>query len=193
LRLAGLLHDVGKGKTQSIDENGRIRFLTHEKVGATMATDWLRDYCMSNKAIDHVKWSVHHHMRPLSLLNSLPLSETPSRRAIYRFFHDARSSGIDVGLLTLADYLATHNGKGIQAEWEHLLKIVDSLFMHYFNHFDETVAPTPLLNGQDLMQVLQLKPGPEIGRLLRLITEAQAAGDLHTRDEALSFAHKAAQ
>ncbi len=63
-----------------------------------------------------------------------------------------------------------------------------ALYFAYFEQFDETVKPTPLVNGRDLMQQLDLEPGPEIGRLLRLIEEKQAVGEITTRVEALQFA-----
>jgi hypothetical protein len=46
------------------------------------------------------------------------------------------------------------------------------------------------LNGNDLMAELDLAPGPQIGRLLEAIREAQAAGELHTREAALSLARE---
>jgi hypothetical protein len=64
------------------------------------------------------------------------------------------------------------------------------LFRHYFEQFTETVAPAPLLDGNELMAALQLKPGPEVGRLLRLIEEAQAAGEVASKEEAIDFARQ---
>ncbi len=198
LRLSGLFHDVGKLETQTVEGNGRIRFFGHDKVGAKIAAKRLRRLHLSNQAIKHVKFTVQNHMRPLSLLNSLAPQKKPSRRAIYRFFRDAKEAGLDVSLLALADFLATNNRLdnqrlSNQAEWEHLLAIVAELLHHYFNRHEESVAPKPLLNGHDLIQLLQLSPGPEIGRLLRLLEEAQAAGELHTKEAAIEFAYQTQQ
>ncbi len=187
LWLGALFHDVGKGATQTVDENGRIRFLGHDTVGATMAAHRLRQLTLSNQAVKHIETIVAGHMRPLLLLNAGGL---PSRRAVYRYFRDTQTAGLDIGLLTLADHLGTYDGPGSAEAWAHLIAIVARLFSHYFDHYTDTVAPAPLLDGRDLITHLRLLPGPEIGRLLRLVQEAQAAGEIHTRAEALEFARR---
>jgi poly(A) polymerase/tRNA nucleotidyltransferase (CCA-adding enzyme) len=68
---------------------------------------------------------------------------------------------------------------------------VEQLCYHYFEQHEETVAPPLLVDGRTLMHALNLAPGPEIGRLLRLIQEAQAAGELPTAESAIEFARTA--
>jgi poly(A) polymerase/tRNA nucleotidyltransferase (CCA-adding enzyme) len=63
--------------------------------------------------------------------------------------------------------------------------------IHYFDHYSATVDPEPLLDGSELIRLLEIAPGPEVGRLLRIIREAQAAGDIATQDEALALARQA--
>jgi hypothetical protein len=56
---------------------------------------------------------------------------------------------------------------------------------------DETlVAPPRLLRGDELMAALKLPPGPEVGRLLEVVREAQAAGEISTPEEALALAQR---
>jgi tRNA nucleotidyltransferase/poly(A) polymerase len=190
LHLDALFHDAGKLSTRTVDEEGRIRFLGHDKAGAEVAAVRLRALKFSRQAIKQVETAVAHHMRPFSLAQT---GKPLSRRAIFRYFRAAGETGLDVGLLALADHLATYEGMGDTAVWEHLLAVVAELFRHYFHLFTETVAPEMLVNGRDLMEELNLPSGPEIGRLLRLVQEAQAAGSLHTRAEALAFARAARQ
>jgi poly(A) polymerase len=188
LRLAALFHDVGKKATKTIDEEGRFRFFGHAEEGADLAGRRLRKLCLSNDAIHQIEIIVKEHMRPLMLAQSL--GATPSRRAAYRYFKAAADNGLDVGLLSLADHLATYNGPGDSAKWEELLGLVAALFDYYFEQYDQTVKPATLVNGRDLMEYLDLPPGPEIGRLLSLIEENQAAGDISTREDALQFARQ---
>jgi transcription initiation factor IIE alpha subunit len=54
----------------------------------------------------------------------------------------------------------------------------------YFNHQQTVVTPKLLLTGRDLIQQFGLKPGPEIGRLLTALQEAQAVGQVTSRKEA---------
>jgi putative nucleotidyltransferase with HDIG domain len=195
LRLAALFHDVGKKETQTIEEGGhgqnRIRFIGHDKVGAVLAAKRLRRLSLSNQAVDHVKRIVAGHMRPLLLANAQ--GKTPSRRAVYRFYRDTKTAGLDIGLLSLADHLATYDGVGDPAIWLTLVALVGELYRHYFEQYEATIAPRALLNGQELMAALQLKSGPEVGRLLRLIKEAQAAGDITTAEEAIHLARSSSQ
>lgn len=195
LRLGALYHDVGKPETRTVDADGepeaasgRIRFFDHDQHGAAIAARQLHRLTLSNEAVSHVRRIVAGHMRPFLLAQS---GRTLSRRAVYRYFRAVGSAGLDITILSLADHLAAHNGPGAAAEWEQLLSVVAQLLDHYFTRYEETVAPPPLVNGRDLITELSLTPGPEIGRLLRLIQEAQAAGELHTREEALALAQRA--
>lgn len=187
LRLGALFHDVGKTHTQTIEANGRIRFLGHEQEGAKLTGQILRRLCLSNEAVAHVKKIVAGHMRPLHLANS---GHKLSRRAVYRYYRKTAAAGVDIAILSLADHLATYNGTGPEPTWQALLGIVRELCHHYFEKHEESVAPPPLLNGRTLMQALSLPPGPEVGRLLRLIQEAQAAGELHSVEAAVEFARQ---
>lgn len=185
LRLGALFHDIGKAQTQTIEPDGRIRFLGHEKAGADLTGQVLRRFSMSNEAIAHVKKIVAGHMRPLYLAGS---GGNLSRRAVYRYFRDTAVAGVNIALLSLADHLATYNGTGPDERWQTLLQVVGELCFHYFKQHEETVMPPPLVDGRTLMQALALSPGPEVGRLLRLIQEAQAAGELKTAETAIEFA-----
>jgi poly(A) polymerase/tRNA nucleotidyltransferase (CCA-adding enzyme) len=125
-------------------------------------------------------------MRPLLLAQSQ--GAQPSRRAAYRYFKAAETNGLDVGLLALADHLATCDGPGESTSWLNLLNLVSALYDYYYDGYEETVKPPPLVNGRDLMEYLDLPPGPKIGRILGMIEENQAAGEITTREEALLFA-----
>lgn len=186
LHLAALFHDVGKEATITKDQEGRYRFFGHPEVGAEIVASRLQSLRFSNEARIQVARIVREHMRPLLLANDQ--GAVPSRRAAYRYFKAAAENGLDVGLLALADHLATHNGAGDDQAWDELLGLVLELFDFYFDRFEDTVKPPSLVNGRDLIEYLELAPGPEIGRLLSLIEENQAAGEITTREEALRFA-----
>ena len=188
LRLAALFHDVGKRETSKIDEEGRIRFFGHDEVGADLAGKRLHQLCLSRDAISQVRRIVAGHMRPLSLAQAQ--GANPSRRAVYRYFRALESNGLDIGLLALADHLATYDGPGDWRTWETLVGLVAQLCHSYFERHEEAVKPAPLLNGQDLIDRLDMEPGPEIGRILRLIEEGQAAGEIGSREEAVRFAQE---
>lgn len=184
LRWGALYHDTGKRETRTVDETGRIRFLGHDEAGATLTATRLNRLNCGNAAIRHARDIVAGHMRPLYLATE---RRAPSRRAIYRYFRALHGAGLDVALLSLADHLATYDGAGGESEWEALLAVVGALFTAYFDAPHEAVAPPRLLTGRDIMELLGQPPGHEIGRLLALLEEAQAAGEVTTREQASAF------
>lgn len=187
LRWAALCHDLGKPATRSeeVTASGqaRIRFIGHERVGAGLAEELLRRLRFNEAEVQWVKRIVALHLRPLELAIAAP---TPSRRAVFRYFRDAGQAGVDVALLSLADQRATSGPDLGQQEWQQLLAVVDRLLADYFDQ--RTNPQTPLVTGRDLLTSLAIVPGRIVGRLLAEINEAQGAGDLHTRQEALEYA-----
>ena len=184
LKLAALLHDVGKPQTWSQGEDGRIHFYNHEPVGAQMAAARLKKLRFSRDEAERARTIVGQHLRPAHLSRA----ERVTRRAIYRYFRATNCGGVDVALLSLADHLATYGPNLQQQRWARRLEVAEILLHHYFERREETIAPPPLVTGSDLMAELGLNPGPEIGRLLEALREAQAAGEIATRGEALALA-----
>lgn len=182
LKWAALFHDVGKAETCTVNAEGQIHFYGHEDVSAGRARTRLKALHFPNRAVDFVTTLTAEHMRFLSLLQSPP----PSRRAVFRFYRDAGTAGVGVVLLALADTLAVW-GPGLTREyWGRCLTVASALLEGYFHREEEVIAPEPLLTGHDLLD-LGMSEGPEIGRLLDALREAQAAGEIETREEALRF------
>ena len=188
LRWGALLHDSGKPATQTTDETGRIRFLGHDDAGAALARTRLNRLKFSSEAVRRVHDTVAGHMRPLYLAKE---GRPPSRRTIYRYYRALHAAGLDVALLSLADHLATYDGPGPGDSWAALLAVVGALLDTYFTSYQETVAPTRLLNGLEVMELLGMAPGRELGRLLAELEEAQAAGEVTTREAAVEFVRRA--
>lgn len=186
LKLAGLLHDVGKPRTWSQGEDGHIHFYDHEALGARMAAARLRALRFSRDEVERVRVIVREHLRPAHLA----CAERTTRRAVYRYFRSTGDAGVEVVLLSLADHLATWGPHLQEHRWVRRLEVAEALLTHYFEHHDETVAPPPLVTGHDLMVELGLTEGPEVGRLLEALREAQAAGEVRTREEALALARE---
>jgi len=185
LRLAALLHDVGKATTRSVDAAGVIHFYEHEPRGVELCDDILRRLRFSNDEIEIVARVVLHHLRPAQLASQARVSN----RAVYRFFRDAGDAGIDTCVLALADW----RGKApqIDAPLEAQQRATNALLLDRYFHASETViAPPALIDGHTLIEKLQIEPGPRIGELLEGIREAQAAGKVMTREDALTLARK---
>jgi len=182
LKLAALLHDLAKPQTKTIEESGRIRFLGHAKEGATIAIAILERLRFSTKEIKLVEVMVRYHLRPTQMSHE----GLPSRRAIYRYFRDAGEAGIDILFLSLADHLASRGQYLDLAQWQEHAQLVDYVLAQRFEEESLTV-PAKLIDGHDLMDKFGLSPGPKIGEILEAVREAQAAGEVTTREEAFAY------
>lgn len=184
LRLVALLHDIGKATTRSVDAEGRVHFYDHETVGAELIVRAFTRLRLSNDEIALARAVVEHHLRPAQLARE----GVVSRRAAYRFFRDAGAAGIEVCVLSVADLRARspllHEGD----EDSKLRSTNERLLDLYLNARATVIAPVPLVNGRTLMRELNLLPGPELGRLLEAIREAQVEDKVRSEKEALVLA-----
>ena len=122
--LAGLYHDVGKQAAQSVDGEGKIRFIGHEQNGSQLAKKRGQALKLSNLEIERLVTIVGQHMRP-SLLSHT--DEAPSRKAVYHFFRDTGVAGVDICIISLADMLATYGPTLPQERWIRHLEVVQTL------------------------------------------------------------------
>jgi len=185
LVLAALYHDIGKPACQTIDEHDRIRFFKHDQIGAGIAAERGKCLRLSNLEIERLSIIIRHHLRPVLLAQG---DQPVSRRAIYRFFKDTGSAGVDVCLLSLADVLATYGPTITSEHWTRHLEVVRLLLQSWWENPQESVSPPPLIDGNELIEELKIQPGPLVGQLLETIREHQAMGKIKARDEALSLA-----
>jgi putative nucleotidyltransferase with HDIG domain len=190
LFLASLYHDVGKLKTQAVDEKGKIRFIEHESIGSKLTEKRGKALKLSNQEIERLVTIVNHHMRP-SLLSHT--QELPSRKAVYRFFRDTGAAGVDICLLSMADMLATYGPTLPQERWVRHLEVVQTLLEAWWEDKEERIFPAAMIDGNELMDTLEISPGPLVGYLLESIREAQINNEIHDQDEAIRMARKLIQ
>lgn len=188
LEFAALYHDVGKPSARSVDADGRIHFFGHEHKGAETAVKRATDFNLSNIEVARLEAIIENHLRFFLLASSMEAEgKPPSRRAIYRFFRDAGESGVDLILLGLADLKGTRDHTLTEKSWSVWVDLARTLLNNLWEKPGEAVAPSRLLDGNELMRAYALLPGPIVGMLLEAIREAQAEGKVATRDEALRF------
>jgi hypothetical protein len=180
---AAIAHDWGKPAKRFIDAEGNTHFYDHDRWGALLAEARLQALKFAGDEVAYVARLADQHMRPGFLTRDFP----PTRRAIYRFFRDAESTGPDCVLLGMADNMATRAHAPDPEGWQRRLGTTRVLLDAYFRERQDRVSPTPLLNGTQVMAALDLRPGPQVGELLEQLREAQAAGEVVTVDEALAW------
>ena len=184
IKLAALLHDVGKPHSRQVHPDGEIWFLGHEQAGEPLARAIVDRLKLSNREADLVCGLVRHHLRPGFLSREPQLT----RRAVYRFFKELGEDGPACLLEWWADRMATRGPKSRVDQIDLQRAFVEEMLGAYFFKAEEVVRPPRLVDGHQLMQTLGLAPGPMVGRLLAAIEEAQAEGHVRTADDALVLA-----
>ncbi|MEM7734936.1 MAG: HDIG domain-containing metalloprotein [Deinococcota bacterium] len=171
LRWGTLLHDVGKPMCHTHDpETGKTHFYGHDKEGARLCKDILKRLCEPNDVVHTASELVRYHMLPL------PVAD----KAIRRFIHRRREILPDLLKVMLADREAAQGKQSSPAARQAYRLAVSRVVAEA----GQTPHPAPLLNGQDVMDLLNLDPGPKVGEALRFLAEASAVGDIHTKDDA---------
>jgi len=188
LKLCALIHDLGKPATRTVEPNGRIHFFGHAETGVHLAEGVMRRLKFSNAETSFVTTVIAHHLRPAQLATE---RETITRRASAHFFRDTGAAGPATLIHSLADHLAIAGPTVSRDDLARHAAGVRALLAVYYQPDDpgdkKTARPISLLNGHDVMNVLNLSPGETVGRILAALQAAQAAGQITNREEALHW------
>jgi putative nucleotidyltransferase with HDIG domain len=183
LKIACLLHDIGKPATKSFQEGGRMRFFGHAEAGRAIAVKVMRRLRFPARETAQVTAMIDAHMRPLQMAQQ----GAPTNRAIYRFFRDTGGTGANTLFLSLADHLAAVGPRVTREGWQRHVAIVSYILRKASDERD-VIAPPRLIDGDELMAELGIPPGRELGRILEMIREGQAAGEVRSREDGLRLA-----
>ena len=176
VRMAALLHDIGKPKTRSIGPRG-VSFHHHEVVGARMARDRLRALRFPNEQIDDIATLVHLHLRFHGYHD-----EVWSDAAVRRYVRDAGPLLERLNELTRCD-CTTRNERKAQM----LAERMDALEARIaeLRQREELESIRPDIDGRTVMAHLGIGPGPAVGEALAMLLEARLEGGPLGEEEAL--------
>lgn len=183
IRLAALLHDIGKPKTRELIEGGGVSFHHHEVVGARMAKERLKALRFSNELISDVSSLVFLHLR----FHGYGTGEWTDS-AVRRYIRDAEHQLTHLHVLTRAD-CTTRN----QRKAEILVKTYDSLEERIAKLMaeEELEKIRPDLDGVEIMAILGISPSPIVGwayqYLLDLRMDRGPLGPEAAKDELLNW------
>ena len=183
LRLAALLHDIGKPKTKELIAGGGVSFHHHEVVGSKLCKERMKKLRFDNHIIKDVAQLVFLHLRFHGYGNG---EWTDS--AVRRYVRDAEELLIHLHLLTRAD-CTTRN----QKKAEGLAKTYDQLEerIALLMEQEELNKIRPDLSGEQIMEILSIKPSPAVGKaydfLLELRLEHGPLGEEKAKSELLNW------
>jgi len=163
LRLAALLHDIGKPATRKLEPGGGVTFYHHDMVGAKLAQKRLKALRFDNDTIKQVGRLIELHLRFFGYSDQ-PWSDS----AIRRYVRDAGEELNRLHALTRAD-VTTRN----QRKADRLSHAYDDLEQRIatLREQEQIDSMRPDLSGEDIMRILDLKPSPIIGEAYRFLLE----------------------
>ena len=163
LRLAALLHDIGKPKTRQLIAGGGVSFHHHEVVGSRMCKERMRKLRFDNHIINDVSQLVFLHLR----FHGYGSGEWTDS-AVRRYVRDAGELLTHLHLLTRAD-CTTRN----QKKADLLAKTYDELEerISVLMEQEELNKIRPDLSGEQIMEILKIKPSPMVGKAYDFLLE----------------------
>ena len=201
LKLAGFLHDIGKFSTWTIESNNckigtckkcskdsqtcgiRHRFIKHDDVGSKMVVPLLKDLKFSKKQIEYIASMIKNHIYPSNVIIAPDLNE----KVMMRYIRKMDCNVFDNIILAKADRLSAL-GKDITDEMvNNNINGLNKLLDFYLKKKD-TLKPLPkLLDGNEIMEILNINQSPKLGNIITALKEAQLNGEVVTKDEAIFF------
>jgi poly(A) polymerase len=178
LRLAAMLHDVGKPDTREFGPHG-VTFHHHEVVGARMARKRLRELRFPKETVEDVSRLVFLHLRP----HTLKLGWTDS--AVRRYVRDAGPLLLKLNELVRCDVTTANKRreKAIQSRIDQLEERIAEL-----SEEEELAKLRAPIDGYQVMGYLNIQPGPQVGEIMDLLLEKRIDDGPYTTSEAYRIA-----
>ena len=170
LRYTALVHDIAKPRTKEFVKGKGWTFHNHEEVGARMLPGIGRRLRLPNEMTQYAQKLTRLHLRPISLT-----LEEVTDSAYRRLLVQAGEHLEDLLCLCRAD-ITSQNPKRVQKHLANFDFVVNRL--QEVEGKDQMRAFQSPVRGEEIMRVCNLKPGPQIGKLKKMIEEAILEGDI---------------
>jgi poly(A) polymerase len=163
LRFAALMHDCGKPATRRLEPGGAVSFYHHDVVGAKLAAKRMKALRFDNDSIKAVSRLIELHLRFFGYSD-----QQWTDSAIRRYVRDAGPELTRLHALTRADVTTRNKRKA-----DRLAHAYDDLEQRIaaVMEQEELNAIRPDLSGEDIMRILDLKPGREVGEAYKFLME----------------------
>ena len=163
LRFAALLHDIGKPATRKLEPGGAVSFYHHDVVGAKLASKRMKALRFDNDTTKAVAKLVELHLRFFGYSD-----QAWTDAAIRRYVRDAGEQLVRLHILTRSDVTTRNKRKADQLShaYDDLEKRIAVVMEQ-----EELNAMRPDLTGEEIMEILNLKPGPKVGQAYKYLLE----------------------
>lgn len=177
IRLAALLHDIGKPATREFGPRG-VTFHHHEVVGARMTRERLRALRFESRIVDDVSQLVFLHLRP----HTYKMGWSDS--AVRRYVRDAGPLLDDLNQLVRCDVTTANAGRALKIQ-----RRIDDLegSIADLAEREELASIRPPINGHVVMKHLGIAPGPAVGEIMDMLLEYRLDEGPFSEEEALKL------
>tara|TARA_B100000029_G_C17251262_1_gene842832 strand:- start:208 stop:801 length:594 start_codon:yes stop_codon:yes gene_type:complete len=179
-RMSALLHDIGKPQTKGI-ENGKVHFRHHEVVGAKMSKKIMKRLKYDKRTISDVALLVENHLRP----HTFKMGWTDS--AVRRYIIDSGELISELNELVRAD-ITTKN----KEKYADINKYLDEMEerIKEVTEKEELSKLRPALSGDEIMEMFNLEPGPDVGKIMKALYEQRINDGEVSKEEATKLAEE---
>ncbi|WOQ69660.1 CCA tRNA nucleotidyltransferase [Microbacterium limosum] len=176
LRLAALLHDIGKPATRKLEPGGGVSFHHHDVVGARLARKRLSALRFDTATTAAVTQLIEQHLRFFGYAEG-----TWTDSAVRRYVRDAGENLERLHILTRADVTTRNKRKAarLRSAYDDIERRIDELAAQ-----EELDAIRPELDGNRIQEVLGLRPGPQVGAAYRFLLDLRLDEGVLGPDEA---------
>jgi poly(A) polymerase len=188
IRLAALLHDIGKPATRRFEPGGKVSFHHHDVVGAKLVRKRLTALRFSGEEIKAVSDLVALHLRFHGYAGGQESGAGWTDSAVRRYVRDAGDQLARLHVLTRADVTTRDAAKAerLRRAYDHLERRIAELAAQ-----EELHAIRPDLNGNQIMEILGIPEGPDVGRAYAFLLERRLEdgplGEDRAREELLAW------
>ncbi len=183
LKIATFLHDIGKFSTWTIEEYGRHRFIGHDSTGAKLVVPLLKELKFSKKQIEYISKMIKYHIYPSGVIASPELNE----KVMMRYLRKMEDDVIDNIILAKADRLSARGPAITNDIIKSNIDGLDKLLSFYLEQKDK-IKPLPkLLNGNEIMEILNIKPSKVLGKIIKMLEDAQFNNEIESKSEAVYY------
>lgn len=179
--LAALCHDLGKPATRTQRDDGRVGFVGHDDVGRGIVDEIAERWRWSSATRRQVGHLVGTHLALGFLLHT-----DRGLRDRWKLRRQLGAVTAEAVVLSVADRLAT-SGLDDRRRWVRAhMELAREVWADHWREQRDGV-PHPLLDGREVAELVGIEPGPQVGALVARLAEAQAVGDVGSREDAEQF------
>lgn len=185
LKLSALLHDIGKPSTKAFDSNkDKITFYGHDKEGAKIFLNIARRLKLSRADTEFIFKMIAEHINALNLA-----VRRVKKLSKLKWFRKMNDNSIAVLILSIADVMSSQGKNSASEIRDGLILSLKKIIFDYFDWIKAKISAPNLITGDDIIK-LGIEQGPEIGRIIRKIREAQDRGEIKKHEEAVYLAEQ---